>query len=404
MFDKFKENQYYKEVSIFLSSKNLFHHSYLVGGTVRDLLLNREIKDLDFAIKGETIELAREFSKKIEGSFVLLDEHFSIGRVVKDNVTIDFSQLRGGSIEADLSERDFTINAMAVPLSMDKVIDPFEGMGDIKNKIIRMVNEENLKTDPLRILRAYRFHATLEFDIDKETREVLKKFAYLMKITAKERIKEELWKIFSVERSYKTIKLIIEDDIFKSLFKTSEHLPLKPNIEALKIAEEFMIDSKREIKHLNCFKFVILFDFHASDLLASIKPSRKEQKFCEDLIKAGTRIKKIETLLDKVRFIRDFEHILQHALIYGMSKDPLGISRRWFYEEIENFYKKIYLKNKKKLPLIKGEDLLNLGFKPSPLLGEILERIETLILTGKISSKEQAIEEIKKIYFKNKKN
>jgi len=400
MFDKFKENAYFKEVSNFLISKKLFHNSYLVGGTIRDLLLKKEIKDLDFAINANTIELAKVFSKTVGGSFVLLDENFSIGRVVKNNVTIDFSQLRGDSIETDLSERDFTINAMAVPLSMDRIIDPFEGMRDIKNKIIRIVSEENLKKDPLRVLRAYRFHATLEFDIDEKTREALKKYAPLMKITAKERVKEELWKIFSVERSYKTIKLIIEDDILRSIFKTSDYLPLKPHIEALKIAEELLINSKREIKHLNCFKFVILFDFHSSDLLKNIKPSRKEQKFCEDLIKAGTRIKKIETLLDKVRFIKDFEHILQPALIYGISRDPLSISRKWFYEEIEDFYKRVYLRNKKKLPMIKGDDLLNLGVEPSPLLGEILERIEILILVGKISTKEQAIEEIKKHYFK----
>jgi len=400
MFDKFKENAYFKEVSNFLISKKLFHNSYLVGGTIRDLLLKKEIKDLDFAINANTIELAKVFSKTVGGSFVLLDENFSIGRVVKNNVTIDFSQLRGDSIETDLSERDFTINAMAVPLSMDRIIDPFEGMRDIKNKIIRIVSEENLKKDPLRVLRAYRFHATLEFDIDEKTREALKKYAPLMKITAKERVKEELWKIFSVERSYKTIKLIIEDDILRSIFKTSDYLTLKPHIEALKIAEELLINSKREIKHLNCFKFVILFDFHSSDLLKNIKPSRKEQKFCEDLIKAGTRIKKIETLLDKVRFIKDFEHILQPALIYGISRDPLSISRKWFYEEIEDFYKRVYLRNKKKLPMIKGDDLLNLGFEPSPLLGEILERIEILILVGKISTKEQAIEEIKKHYFK----
>jgi len=400
MFDKFKENAYFKEVSNFLISKKLFHNSYLVGGTIRDLLLKKEIKDLDFAINANTIELAKVFSKTVGGSFVLLDENFSIGRVVKNNVTIDFSQLRGDSIETDLSERDFTINAMAVPLSMDRIIDPFGGMRDIKNKIIRIVSEENLKKDPLRVLRAYRFHATLEFDIDEKTREALKKYAPLMKITAKERVKEELWKIFSVERSYKTIKLIIEDDILRSIFKTSDYLTLKPHIEALKIAEELLINSKREIKHLNCFKFVILFDFHSSDLLKNIKPSRKEQKFCEDLIKAGTRIKKIETLLDKVRFIKDFEHILQPALIYGISRDPLSISRKWFYEEIEDFYKRVYLRNKKKLPMIKGDDLLNLGFEPSPLLGEILERIEILILVGKISTKEQAIEEIKKHYFK----
>ncbi len=396
MFGKLKENQHFKEAVKFLKQKNLYESSYLVGGSVRDILLNRELKDIDFAIKGDTIELARDFAKKINGSFVLLDEVFLIGRIVKDDVTIDFAQLRGGSIEADLSERDFTINAMAVALNLDTLIDPFNGKQDLKNRLIRMVNEENLKADPLRVLRAYRFHATLDCAIEESTREALKRNAHLMKITAKERIKDELWKIFSVSESFKTLQLMIEDEIFKALFKTREFLEIKPDIEALKTAEEILMNSKREVKNLGCFKFVCLFDFYASELIKQIKPAKKEQRFVEDLIQAGVRIRKIETLLDKVKFIREFESILYPALIYGMCKDPLKISRKWFYDEIEEFYKKVYLKNKKKLPILKGEDILSLGFDPSPLVGEIVERIETLVLAGKISNKEQAIDEIKK--------
>ncbi|WP_353685918.1 hypothetical protein [Thermodesulfovibrio sp. 3462-1] len=397
MFERLRENQYFNETVSFLKEKNLYESSYLVGGSVRDVLLEREIKDIDFAIPSDTIELAREFAKKINGSFVLLDEVFLIGRVVKDSITVDFAQLRGGSIEADLAERDFTVNAMAVTLDCNKLIDPFNGFQDLKNKLIKMVNEENLKVDPLRVLRAYRFHATIGFEIEENTREALKRNAHLMKITARERIKEELWKTFSTSHSFKTIKLMAEDEIFKAIFKTSE----PPDIEALKFAEAILSNSKREIKNLSCFKFACLFDFHAIELIKQIKPSRKEQKFVEDLIQAGAKIRKIETLLDKVKFIRDFENILYPALIFGMSKDPLKTARKWFYDEIENFYKKVYLKNKKKLPLLKGEDILSLGFKPSAVVGEILERIEILVLAGKISNKEQAIEEIKRRYLLN---
>ncbi|GAQ95718.1 poly(A) polymerase/tRNA nucleotidyltransferase [Thermodesulfovibrio aggregans] len=396
MFEKLRENPYFNEVVNFLKQKNLYESSYLVGGTVRDVMLEREIKDIDFAVATDTIELAREFAKKINGSFVLLDEVFLIGRVVKDELTIDFAQLRGNSIEADLAERDFTINAMATSLECDRLIDPFRGQEDLKNRLIRMVNEENLKADPLRVLRAYRFHATLSFEIEEKTRQALKNNAHLMKITARERIKDELWKIFSVPESFKTVQLMIEDEIFKAIFKTRDFLEIKPDIEALKSAEELLMNSKREVKNLSCFKFACLFDFLTSELIKQIKPARKEQRFVEDLIQAGARIRKIETLLDKVQFIRDFETILYPALVYGMSKDPLKKSRKWFYDQIEEFYKKIYLKNKKKLPIIKGEDIISLGFEPSPLVGEILDRIEILVLAGKISNKDQALEEIKK--------
>jgi tRNA nucleotidyltransferase/poly(A) polymerase len=399
MFETLMGNPYYNEVVKFLKARKLSEKSYLVGGSVRDVLIGQELKDLDFAIASDAVKLAKDFSKEIGGSFVLLDNVFSIGRIVKNHITIDFSELRGDSIEADLRERDFTINAMASDLSLERIIDPFKGLTDIKNKIIRMVNEENLKADPLRILRAYRFHATLGFDIDEETRKALVRNAHLIKVTAKERIKDEIWKIFSVPDSFKTIELMVEDEIFKAIFKTSELIPLKPDIKALKIAEEFLKNSKKESKNLSCFKFVCLFDFHSSELIKQIKPSKKEQRFVEDLTQAGAKIKKIETLLDKVRFIRDFENILYPALIYGMSKNPLGTARKWFYDEIEEFYKKVYLKNKKKLPLLTGETLISLGFEPSPVIGEILDRIETLVLAGKISTKKQAMKKLKSAIF-----
>jgi len=412
MFERLKQNQYFNEVVSFLKRKKLYDSSYIVGGTVRDLLLDCELKDLDFAIKADTIALAREFAKQTRRNFVLLDEFFSIGRIVKDDVTVDFAELRAGSIEVDLSERDFTINAMAVPLSLDKIIDPFEGIKDIKHKLIKMVNEENFKKDPLRILRAYRFHATLNFGIDDETRQALKRNSNLLKLTARERIKEELWKILSVDSSIDTVKLMIDDGIFNAIFKTDELLPLKPDLKAFETVEKILkkpeilfLESSVEIiqKHYIpvCLKFTSIFNFQASELIKQIKPSKKEQRLVEDLVKASTELRKIETVLDKVRFIRNFEQILYPALIYGLSQDPVGLARAWFYREIDEFYRKSYIKNKRKLSLITGEDILQLGFEPSPIVGQILDRIQLMLLAGKISKKEEAIEEIKKRYFLN---
>lgn len=409
MFDSLRQNQYFKEVVNFLKKKNLYEVSYLVGGTVRDLLSGRQLKDFDFAIKADTIELARDFAKETGRSFVLLDETFSIGRTVKEDVTIDFAELRGGSIEADLAERDFTINAIAIPLSLDRIIDPFEGKRHIEHKLIKMINEENLRADPLRILRAYRFHATLNFEIDDETRHALKANASLLKITARERIKDELWKTLSVDSSLKTVKLMVDDGIFNALFKTDKLMPLKTDLRALEIVEKILkepdvlfsssIDRIIYRDYVKvCLKFASLFNFQASGLIKQIKPSKKEERIVEDLIRASAELRKIETLLDKVRFIRNYESIIYLALIYSLSQDPLGFARLWFYRNIEEFYRKNYLRNKKKLPLLKGEDIISLGFEPSPLVGEILERIETLVLAGKISKKEEAVEEIKNRY------
>ncbi len=409
MFKTLIKNPYFKEVIGFLKNKRLADNSYLVGGSVRDILLKRALIDLDFAIKGDSIKLARELAKKIKGSFVLLDEEFSIGRVVKDSVTIDFAELRGGSIENDLSERDFTINAMAITLSLDKIIDPFNGAIDLKNKLIRMVNEENLKADPLRILRAYRFYATLGFSIDETTHEALRKNAPLLKFVARERIKEELWKILSVSESSRTVELIIEDKLFTAIFPLSSFTSLKTDLDALRILERLLEDPKKvfnywrgllSINILCSLKFACLFGFQSPSLIMKLKPSKKESRFIEKLKEAGEKIRKIENLIDKVRFIKNYENILYPALLYSISKDPMGVARAWFYQDLERFHKKVYLKNKRKLPLINGEELIKLGFEPSPLIGEILERIEMLVLMNKISKKEEALKEIEKFKLK----
>lgn len=406
MFEELKNYDYFNEVVKFLEHKGILEQSYLVGGTVRDLILKRSLIDLDFAVKGDSLSLAKEFAKKVGGTFVILDEVFSIARVVKDKFTIDFSELRGDSIENDLSERDFTINAIALELSQLKIIDPFSGFEDLNRGIIRMVKEENLKTDPLRILRAYRFLGTLNFKIEEKTREALSKNIHLIKVTARERIKEELWKILSLPKSSDTLKLMVEDNIFYSIFKTSELMPFKQNIESLALAEEILSDPKKVFSFSKfsisenlkaALKFSILFGFSALALIRQLKPSKKEERFVDSLLRGATTVKKIENLLDKVRFVRDFEQILYPLLIYAVSTDPLGLARDWFYRDIENFYRKIFIKNKSKVPLITGDDLLEAGFAPSPLMGQILERIETLTLAGKISKREEALEEAKRV-------
>lgn len=402
MFEDLLKNDIYTEVVNFLSEKNLSELSFVVGGTLRDLLLKREIKDIDFAIKGDTIKLAKEFSKKIGGTFVLLDEHFSIGRIVKDDITIDFSEIRGKSIESDLMERDFTINAIAFSIASNKIIDPLNGMRDIEKKKIKMVNEENLKIDPLRVLRAYRFNATLNFEIENKTRDALRRNAPLLRITAKERIKEEIWKIFATDFSLKTVELMLEDEIFNSIFKFSEILKTKYNTKALSIIEEILLKPENIFSNFKinqpyikvCLKFAALFGFQATQLIRQIKPSKREERFIEKLIEAEKSLRKIENLFDKVNFIRQYESIFYPALIYSMSTDPLATSRLWFYREMEVFYKRVYLKNKKKTPLMRGDDLIDMGMEPSPTIGHLLERVELLTLAGKLSTKEDAIDYI----------
>jgi tRNA nucleotidyltransferase/poly(A) polymerase len=154
--------------------------AYLVGGFVRDCLLRRDTSDIDIALPGPALGLAQQMATRLGGTFVLLDEENQVARVVLPEAGwhLDFSALVGADIEADLSRRDFTINAMAVNLEQAVsgkavLIDPWGGRLDLELGLIRMVRKDAFVQDPLRLLRAVRFAAELGFNIEPATEEML---------------------------------------------------------------------------------------------------------------------------------------------------------------------------------------------------------------------------------------
>ncbi len=199
---------------------------FLVGGSLRDLLLGRKTKDFDLVPEGDAERFARDFAREVRGSFVLLDDKNRIYRVVKQKISrkkdkqtfnLDFSQMRGKKIEDDLLLRDFTIDAMALrldeiegsfrtlrrPKSLDRlIIDPSGGIRDLKNKKVRRTSRKIFDDDPLRLLRGYRLAATLEFTIEKKTEDEIKKKVNLIKRVARERIRDELFKILASPQSH----------------------------------------------------------------------------------------------------------------------------------------------------------------------------------------------------------
>ncbi|HEX2770057.1 MAG TPA: CCA tRNA nucleotidyltransferase, partial [Geobacteraceae bacterium] len=132
--------------------------AYLVGGYLRDCLLGRESKDLDFALSGAWEELPRNFAARIRGRFFWLDEKRLQGRVVKksgDEISFsDFAPMRGGTVMDDLRLRDFTINALALPLDGERreLIDPLAGRDDLLHGMIRACSTAAFDDDPLRLM------------------------------------------------------------------------------------------------------------------------------------------------------------------------------------------------------------------------------------------------------------
>ncbi|OGS21806.1 MAG: hypothetical protein A2252_06670 [Elusimicrobia bacterium RIFOXYA2_FULL_39_19] len=201
---------------------------WIVGGYLRDILLKKPCSDIDFVVSRNVLALAKHVATRLKCRVITLDNVNRIYRIVLKQeagiITLDFSLMAGKNIEEDLARRDFTINAMSLPLSMDthsfksKLIDPFNGVSDIHTKTIRAITEKNFKDDPLRLLRAYRFSAELDFTVEPKTEKQIKKHAKLISKPAKERIREELVKIFAVKNASGFIYKIDEQKLFEIIF------------------------------------------------------------------------------------------------------------------------------------------------------------------------------------------
>ena len=196
------------------------NEGYLVGGSIRDLYTKKcKLCDRDISIKG-----AEKFAKKIANQFdatlITLDSENQIFRVVlKDKINyLDISELQGKTIEDDLKRRDFTINAIAYDLAQDKFIDVTGGLQDLKNGILRHIDDKNFEEDPLRILRAFRFYAVTGFEMTDELQIALKKYMPLALKPAKERINYETMKLFGGNFASKSLLKMDEFGLLEDIF------------------------------------------------------------------------------------------------------------------------------------------------------------------------------------------
>ncbi len=191
--------------------------AYLVGGSLRDALLGRPLYDLDLAVPGDALAVARALADARGGHYVLLDEERGIARVVLDEGPVrivDVARLRGDGIEADLSERDFTVDALAAPLEavaagkLVDIIDEHGGLRDLRKGVIRLVSEEALPADPLRLLRAVRLAAQLEFRIERGTASALRRHAGLIGRASAERQRDEIARLLATPRAATALRMM----------------------------------------------------------------------------------------------------------------------------------------------------------------------------------------------------
>lgn len=216
---------------------------YLVGGAVRDALLNRPTHDLDFALAGDAIKTARRVADMLphigagnilKADFYPLDAERDTGRVIVTNedgtrTVIDFATFRGPDLESDLGGRDFTLNAIALNLLDNNLYDPLGGAMDLKEKRLRTCSPSAFMDDPVRILRGIRLAAKYGFHILPETRKGMKEAAGELGKVSPERLRDELFRILDGPQTAACIRAL---DMLGALEK------ILPELSGLKGVEQ----------------------------------------------------------------------------------------------------------------------------------------------------------------------
>mgnify|MGYP002777122242 CR=1 FL=1 len=218
--------------------------TYIIGGFVRDLLLGRASKDIDFVCVGNGIALAKEVSKQLgKNAHFSVFKTYGTASIHFDAYQLEFVGARKesyraesrnpevveGTLEDDQNRRDFTINAMAISLNAGNVgqlIDPFDGQADLKRKLIRTPLDPAItfSDDPLRMMRAIRFASQLGFDIDADTFDALVAQRERIKIITQERITDELNKIVLSPKPSYGFKLLFHSGLLQLIFPEMANL------------------------------------------------------------------------------------------------------------------------------------------------------------------------------------
>ena len=442
--------------SILRLSKSHKSELYIVGGTLRDLILDRQCSDFDFAVRGASI-LATQYAHDTKSTLVPLDttprrETFRV--VIKKNVYFDFSELQGNTIESDLNQRDFSINALAVSLpnfikGTKNYIDPHNGENDIKNKALRVLPGPIFSKDPLRMLRAFRFMSVLGFQIESNTLKKIKTLSPEINRVSPERIWNELNLLFNAKQSSPSIQAMDKSGLLKNIFpdlyanknisssfRILDHLekllsnPKQVEAKPLKEIKKILLEKPQLIKLGSMFypltkkssakKIDSNRKTKIAKILAGLRVSNADIDFVGTMIScshsvANTKLNFTEDHSCRLEFYQ-FIHQNEQGLIPGLflhlaNRLNLPAEKEWQTDldamtvrNIFDFYFRTYLPAKRKKPLLNGNDIQHMfKIKPSPTFTTILYKIEEARVLGVINTRSQAVSFAKNIVRKTQK-
>ncbi|WP_416149739.1 CCA tRNA nucleotidyltransferase [Salipaludibacillus sp. HK11] len=351
------------------------YESYIVGGAVRDKWLDRIADDVDVSTRAKVKDIQSIFARTIEvgiqhGTVVVL-----IGRF-----PVQVSTFKGASIEEDLGQRDFTINALAETKN-GKIIDPFQGMDDLKKQQIRTVTgtEKPFIDDPLRLLRALRFSLQLRFEIEPETQETMNTLSVLIKKSAKERIAAELEKISKCPLDGKQWRWLFNQAVFNQL-------PYLFNYERLRVSLQTQRKSVTFVDERTWWSFAV-YSPNIEEVNKALRVYKRSNKLSKDVKEIQ---QKVTQFANKHWSLFD---------LYTLGCDRLSVALQLLshlQDEIDvaawtNRYLQLPIKQKQELN-ISGRDILNKypGISGSNI-GKLICKVEHAVVSSELRNDKDVI-------------
>lgn len=393
-------------LSIFLQENLPFNidllpqNAYLVGGAVRDILLQRqrEYLDIDFVVPQDAIKIAKKIASISNAGFVILDQQRNIARVVFKQATVDFAQQEGETLLHDLQRRDFTINAIAYNFYTDELIDPLNGKKDLEKKVIKMISENNLKDDPLRLLRAYRQASQLNFTIENHTHFTLQKLAPLLSKIAPERVRTELNYLLVNSNGSKWLKEAYNDGLL-SVWLKNLSLNQVENLTKIDEASNWLKENYQEFKQQSeswyyLAKLANLMSENyeiAEEELVNLKYSRAEIRSIITVLKYLPEILNTNSEMTLRQQYFFFLNVGENFPLIAVLAVARGIKKELISYLIDNY---LDANNSVAHPqsLVTGNDLINkLKISPSPKIGQLLTEIQIAYIEKKIITVEDAL-------------
>jgi len=428
-----------KAIGIVKRLRDEGYESYLAGGCVRDMLLGKTPQDYDISTNAKPDEIAKIFPKIIPvgaqfGVLLVMieSEAFEVASFRHDGPYLDGrrpTHVRYGSLQEDILRRDFTINGMVYDPITGQIIDLVDGREDLERKLVRAIGNprSRFEEDRLRMVRAVRFAASLDFTIESETFDAIRELASTVKQISWERIGEEITRILTEGGAKRGFELLDRTGLLKILL---------PEIEAMKGVEQspdyhpegdVFTHTMLTLSHLDSPTETLAYGCLLHDVAKPVCIRRDEHRLtfyghtekgaemAEELLK---RLKRSRATWERVAYL--VRNHLRHVQAPQMRLSTLkrflgedGIDELLELTRIDalsaNGDLQHYRFCKQKLteleeeeihpePLLRGRDLIAMGFSPGPTFHIILKQVEEAQLGGELSSREEAMEWVHRNY------